>query len=94
MVSTADVRPVEDVIDELRKLLVKKLPGSQAIHAAWGTVNRAAELIKMAKAIINEDEPTPTRRHEQYGQIYAATTIVREVADAFRVSNFKPGTVF
>lgn len=105
MVSTADVREIEEVIEELRQLLVKKLPGSQSVRAAWATVNECGRMVEFGKQKLErmaenpgEDELTKaTRRHflfMAHGEIYAATTIARKVADEFKVSNFKPGTVF
>lgn len=92
MVSTADVKDIDDVIKELLALLVKRLPGGDPIKAAWATVNEASRMITHARYVLDSEDASDVMRWRSHGEIYATTTIVRKVADAFRVSNLKPGT--
>lgn len=95
MVSTADVRPIGEVVDELRKLLARRLPGNRTTMAAWTAVNEAARIFEHARFCLAEEEKYPKERHpvlsnrvwEYHGHAYAATTIIRRVADEMGVAN-------
>lgn len=94
--STADVRPIGDVIHDLRRLLVSQLAGAKtppAVMAAWSTVNQCAELVRAADDFDDESPADMRYRAVKAGEHYAAATILRKVADAFGVSNFRDGSV-
>lgn len=98
MVSTADVRPVGDVLKDLRNIMVRKLPGGPDVCAAWSALCEAGELFSDAVASLAEinamgkiDELDERRRSRHYGQKYAAAVIIRKIADAYGVSNFRDG---
>lgn len=89
-------RPIEDVIADLRKLLVRKLPGSNAVAASWSVVNQASEMIKSAKAVFAEDEAErkvaakvgrDSYVWKTHGEYYAACRMIHAVADAFHVES-------
>ena len=95
-------RPIEDVIADLRKLLVRKLPGSNAVAASWSVVNQAGELIESAKRVFIEDTEErniPVLRDKTakflrdayvwktHGEYYAACRRIHAIADAFHVES-------
>lgn len=97
--ATMVVREPEEIIEELRKMIVSKLPGNRERKAVWTTVNEAWRIISFAKIVLDEekekgrpssDHPALSNRTWEYhGQVYAATCIIRRVADEMGVSNFK-----
>jgi hypothetical protein len=92
MTSTADVRSIADVVAELRRILVCELRGAKTHPghmAAWLVVSEASGMVWQARDI---DDDTPAMVRATYaGEHYAAATIIRKVADAYGVSNFREG---
>ena len=91
---TMVVREIEEVIAELSKVIIPKLPGGPPLAATWTTVCEGARIIHFAKAVLAEKDEDPgkglsVRAFEYHGQIHAVTTILRRVADEMGVSNFK-----
>jgi hypothetical protein len=97
---TMAVKDVEELLEELTALILPKLPGNRERKAVWATVAEAKRLISHAKFCLKEDELERLARAERpamlanstwkaHGEIYAASIIVRRVADEMGVSNFK-----
>ena len=87
--STADVRPIEDVILDLQKLLIGKLPTTNKMTlAAWGTFVEAANIHRFALLVI-EDRENPRFPDKEFGEKYAADRILRKLADNLGVPNMK-----
>lgn len=95
MVSTADVRDIGEVVDDLRKLVVRKLPGTNKMtNAVWACLNEAAEMISFSKGVLTEDNLSDYRRWMAHGEIQACSRIIRDMAEQLGVTLFKEGTVF
>jgi hypothetical protein len=94
MTSTADVRPISGVIRDLRRLLVCELDGA-ATHpghmAAWSVLGECQERISMAEMIAEDRDPEEStyRLWIAHGERMTATGIIRKLADAYGVSNFR-----
>lgn len=94
---TMVVREVGEVVEELSKMIMAKLPGSPAMKAVWTTVCEASRMIKHAEFCLAEDEKEEPGQPgmlsqsfwKHHGEIYACSTIIRRVADEMGVSNFK-----
>lgn len=83
--STACVRPIADVIAELRPKIQAKLPGSPAIAASWSVLHECAEAIEMGTLILAEDDLPDHTRWSTHGEVRLASTVIRRMADAFKV---------
>ena len=91
-VSTADVRPIEDVIEDLRDLLVKGLP--RKTLASWGTLGECESIIAEADWFFRDREegdqqPSELSTWIAHGKKYAAMRIIRKLADNHGVPNIK-----
>lgn len=86
---TMVVRDIEDVTEELTKLMISKLPGNQMVKAAWGSLCEARRIYEFAKGVLDEDDMEIYRRFQYHGEAYAASQIIRQIADGLGVSNFK-----
>lgn len=82
---TAHVRPIADVIAELRPKLMAKLPGSPAVAASWSVLNECAGTIEMALSMLADDDLPVHSRWIAHGEMRVASTVIRKVADAFKV---------
>lgn len=93
--STADVRPIEDVVKDCQAVLVKKLPGNRQTMAAWTSINECARIISFAGLVLAEEEEKDRREGEPWGyrtwlhigEKQAATAIARRIADELKVPN-------
>lgn len=95
-VSTADVRPVTEMIPELRGLMLAKLPGDSDVRAAWAALCEAVNLYDDALSMLLDIAPDAKgldrmRRFQYEGQRYAAAKVIRSMADAYGVSSFREG---
>jgi hypothetical protein len=89
--STADVRPIEEVVKDCRAALMKKLPATnRQTLAAWTAVNECARIISFADLVLTEEEDQPgsfDRRWVHIGEKQAASAIARRIADELKVPN-------
>lgn len=83
--TTAHVRPIGDVITDLRAKIVGKLPGSPAMQAAWAALNECIEAIELGTAALAELDLPDYSRWSTHGEIRLASTTIRKMADAFKV---------
>lgn len=88
--STADVRPMDDVIQDCRKLLIGKLPGNRMVAATWGAFCEASEIYRFAQGVIDENPWQDHFRWTHMGQHYAAARMIRKIADALGVPTMVP----
>ena len=97
-VSTNDVRPIADVIAELRRLFIAKLPTRDpGTMACWSVLNECAELIEIARDAREEQYDRTDVGMQRYlagkaGEHYVAAMNVRRIADAYGVPNFREGS--
>jgi hypothetical protein len=92
-VSTADVRPIPEVIDECRAFFVRLLPGSRMLRTSWSAFCEAAESWRSAEQEVAEmeDGEPGYRRWMAHGEMYTAAKVIRRIADGVGVSNFRKG---
>jgi hypothetical protein len=85
--STAHVRPIADVIAELRPKLMTKLPGSPALAASWSVLNECAETIESNATVaeITGEQLPDYSRWIAAGETRLASTVIRKMADVFKV---------
>ena len=92
--STADVRPIDEVIEECRKIFIAKLPGNKFVAAAWAAFCEAHREYEFSKGIVEED-PLARSFSDTYlwlhhGKYQAYAGIIRKIADGLGVDNMKP----
>lgn len=94
---TMRVKEIPELVDELNKLIMPKLPGGRERKAVWGVLCRASEMYSMAHKVITEHaegtEPPDSFTWTTRGEHYAAAMIIRKIADEMGVDNFKPREV-
>lgn len=90
--STACVRPIGDVITDLRAKVQSKLPGSPAVAATWSAVNECASRIKEANEALAEDDLSDSRRWMSTAEVSLASSILRRVADSMKVPTMHCGS--
>lgn len=83
--STACVRPIAAVYTELRLKVQAKLPGSPAVAASWSALHECAEAITTGNLTLAEDDLPDHTRWATQGEVRLASTIIRKMADAFKV---------
>lgn len=94
-VSTADVRPIEEVVKDLRKLLVAKLPTQDPDRfVAWSILGECQQhlLNDHERRDTSTDPASRSFRMKRAGEHYVAASIIRKIADAYGVSNFRKGS--
>lgn len=93
MISTADVKPIEDVVAECRVWFLAKLPGNRDRAALWSAFGEAYRVFAEGRAMVEEfggdDRYERYRRFQAHGEVYAATKVIRAIAEGIGVSNFR-----
>lgn len=89
--TAADVRPIADVIADCRKVIVRRLPGNRMVQATWSALNRAAEAVDMARSALDSPHEEGDRLYRATcaGEHYVGAMVVRGIADALDVPNFR-----
>lgn len=92
--STADVRPIEDVIEDCKKIFIAKLPGNKFVHAGWAAFCEAWREYEFSKGIVLKDELAKSHSDSylwlHHGKYQAYAGILRKIADGLGVDNMKP----
>lgn len=90
---TMVVKEVPELVDELNKLIMPKLPGGRERKTVWGVLCQASEMYSMAHRVVIEHaegtEPPDSFIWTKHGEHYAAAMIIRKIADGMGVDNFK-----
>lgn len=90
---TMVIKEIPELIAELDKLIMSKLPGTPAIQTVWGVLCEAARIHKEAEPDGNEKQEDTWingfHLGREAGQSYAAHVIIRKIADGMGVDNFK-----
>lgn len=97
--STADVRPIGDVVADLNKVIVGKLGHKKQdpyVLATWSAVCESAREYKFAegeieelKVLCGQDALTDTRLWLAHGRHQMCSRIIRAIADDLGVPNMK-----
>jgi len=91
---TMDVKSIPELFDECRAVVFSKLPGTNKFVAAtWAALVEANQMYQFAHGVITKDGSDEVSERfvtTHYGQHYATAMIIRKIADALGVSNFKP----
>lgn len=90
--TVADVRPILDVIKDVRAALVRELPGDAMVMGCWTTINECARIIDEADAFLEGKELGASDSlnwaiFKAHGENHAAHRLVRRLADALGVPN-------
>lgn len=87
---TMRIKEIPELIAELSKLLMSRLPGTPATQALWGVFCEACRLHREAAPDPEEKfEGLTYRLGQETGQSYAAHVMIRKIADGLGVDNFK-----
>lgn len=91
---TMVVKEIPELVDELNKLIMAKLPGGRERQTVWGVLCEASGIYSFAMGMIKdhdsgEDVLASWTVMKSHGEIYAASMIIRKIADGMGVSNFK-----
>ncbi len=90
---TMVVKDIPELVEELNKLIMPKLPGGKERGTVWGVLCRASEMYSMAHKVVIEHaegtEPPDSFIWTKHGEHYAAAMIIRKIADEMGVDNFK-----
>lgn len=84
------VRPVEDMIPEVHREIMKKFPGTNKYYAALlGSFSEAADHHRQAMSVIDDPnrEGGSEFRWHALGQLYAANWVIRRIAEQLGVPN-------
>lgn len=87
---TMVVKEIPELVDELNKLIMPKLPGGPDRQTVWGILCEASRIYSFAHGVITDEkdhsDPFVWKHH---GEHYAAAMIISKIADGMGVSNFK-----
>lgn len=89
---TMMVRDIGEVFEDCRAVVFKKMPGTnRMVHATWAALVEAHNMYNFAHGVITEDGKDLSDRYVwiRHGEHYAAAMVIRKIADALGVSNFK-----
>jgi hypothetical protein len=92
--TTMVVKDIGELVDELNKLIMPKLPGGRERQTVWGVLCEASEIYSFAMGMLKdhdsgEDVLASWTVMKSHGEIYAASKVIRKIADGMGVSNFK-----
>lgn len=85
---TMVIKEIPELIAELNKLVMSKLPGGQPISTVWGVLCEASRTYAEASADMVEDGGS-YRGLINAGRQQAASGVIRRIADGMGVDNFK-----
>lgn len=94
MVSTADVRPIGEVIEELARILARDLSlANPPVLAVWETLGQCQQFLlddheQRAQSTDPADRLYRMKRATEHA---VASGIIRRVANAYGVSTFRAG---
>lgn len=89
---TMVVRDIDEVFEDCRKEVFKKLPdANKFVHATWASLVEAKNGYDFAHGIITDESQDLSDIFvwKHHGEHYANAMIIRKIADALGVSNFK-----
>lgn len=89
---TMVVREIGEVYEACRVEVFKRMPGTnKMVHATWAALNEAHNGYNFAHSIITDEEEDHSGPFlwKYHGEHYANAMIIRKIADALGVSNFK-----
>ena len=90
--ATMVVRDIDEVFEDCRKEVFKKMPGTnKMVHATWAALVEAMNGYEFAHGIITDKkkEFSDSFVWIYHGEHRAYAGVIRKVADALGVSNFK-----
>lgn len=94
-VSTADVRPIEEVVKELRELLAAKLSTNDPDRfVAWSILGECQEHLWTGhdQELMTSTDPADRQFSQSRSSGHCvAAGVIRRIADAYGVSNFREG---
>jgi hypothetical protein len=87
---TMRVKDIGELVPELHRLIMGKLPGGPVVSALWGAFCEASREYKEAHDEIEQcaGGELPTQLWRAHGQQYTAAKVIRKIADGLGVSNF------
>lgn len=87
---TMRVKEIPELVEELNKVIMPKLPGGRERGTVWGVLCEAARIYSFADGVITEEEAkSDSFVWKAHGEHYAAATVIRKIADGMGVDNFK-----
>jgi hypothetical protein len=89
---TMVIKEIPELVDELNKLIMPKLPGGRERQTVWGVLCEASRLYSFNHSIITDEEEKATSDSflwKAHGEHYAAAMLIRKIADGLGVDNFK-----
>lgn len=89
---TMRVKEIPELVEELNKLIMPKLPGGKERGTVWGILCEASHIYSMAQRCLRHaegTEPPDSFTWTKHGEYYAADVIIRKIADGMGVDNFK-----
>lgn len=85
---TMRIKEIPELITELNKLIMGKLPGGQPISTVWGVLCEASRTYSDATQLADERGGDYTG-FLAAGRQQAASSMIRKIADGMGVDNFK-----
>lgn len=90
---TMRIKEIRELIPELSKLIMRKLPGGQPIETVWAVLCEAARLHEESLPGPDLEDRAEFGKSDfwmgqQAGKSYAAHVMIRKIADGMGVSNF------
>lgn len=85
---TMVIKEIGELIPELNKLVMSKLPGTPALATVWGVLCEASRAHVEASSDI-EEEGGLYRGFLAMGRQQVAASMIRKIADGMGVDNFK-----
>ena len=84
------IKDIPELIAELNKLIMPKLPGGRPVQTVWGVLCEASRARTEAMSFLEDEEDGLNNRvWKLYGEIQVADRIIRKIADGMGVDNFK-----